>query len=125
MIPIIGAISGIINKFIPDKDLAKKLEVELSQEFTKQMEMKSDIIQSEIKNGSGKWRVRLMYLCMFLVTMHWAMYDLVPYIRTAFDYDFYIPQQPDATELWAFLKLGVGGYLASRGVEKSVKHFRG
>jgi hypothetical protein len=120
MLPIFDSILGIINKFIPDKDKQLDIAKQLEQEFTKQMELKHNIIASEIKNGSGIWRVRLMYLCMFMVTAHFTMYDIIPYIRTTFDLNFWIPAAPDNTELWSFLKIGVGGYLTSRGVEKSV-----
>lgn len=121
---MLSSILDIINKFIPDKDQAGKVAVSLEAEFTKQMELQQSIIQAETMNGSGKWRVRLMYMCMTMVSAHFIMYDVIPYIRTAFDLNFYIPQAPDAPELWSFLKIGVGGYIGSRGVEKSIAHFR-
>ena len=114
----------IANKFIPDKDMAKKLAVEMQKESTKQMKMKSDIIQAEERNGSGKWRPRLMYLCMFFVTSHFLLYEVIPYIRTAFDLNFYTPQAPPSEHFWSFLKIGVGGYIGSRGVENVVARFR-
>lgn len=115
----------MVNKFIPDKSNAAKLAREMEGEFTKQMEMKSQIIQAEIKNGSGQWRVRLMYLCMTMVTCHFIMYDIVPYIRTTFDFNFVTPYPPVDTDLWSFLKIGVGGYIGSRGIEKSVAFWKG
>lgn len=118
-------ILSIVNKFIPDKDLAKKLAVKLEQETTKQMKMKSDIIKAEQQNGSGKWRVRLMYICMTMVSMHFVMYDVIPFIRTVFDLNFYVPQPPVNEHLWTFLYVGVGGYIGSRGVEKAVALFKG
>ena len=122
---MIDSIISIVNKFIPDKDAAKKAAIALEKEYTKQMQMKSDIIKAEQQNGSGKWRVRLMYLCMVMVSLHFIMYDIIPYIRTAFDLNFYIQQAPSNTELWSFLKIGVGGYIGSRGIEKSVAWFKG
>jgi len=122
---MIDSILSIVNKFIPDKDAAKKATIALEKEYTKQMQMKSDIIKAEQQNGSGKWRVRLMYLCMVMVSLHFIMYDIIPYIRTAFDLNFYIQQAPSNTELWSFLKIGVGGYIGSRGIEKSVAWFKG
>ena len=122
---MLGSILDIVNKFIPDKDKAKQAMVSLEKEFTKQMELQHNIIQEEARNGSGKWRVRLMYLCMTLVGCHFIMYELIPYIRTVFDLNFWVPQAPPSTELWSFLKIGVGGYIGSRGVEKAVAHFKG
>jgi hypothetical protein len=97
----------------------------MEKEFSKQMELQAGIIQQEAKNGSGLWRVRLMYLCMFLVFAHWVMYDLVLYLRAAFDWNFYVTYPPpDMHYMWDFLKIGVGGYIASRGIEKSVAWWR-
>jgi hypothetical protein len=121
---MIDSILSIINKFIPDQEEARKLATDLDREFTKRMAMRSEIIQAEERNGSGRWRVRLMYLCMVLVGLHFFMYELIPYIRTVFDLSFYTPEAPDSAELWSFLKIGVGGYLGSRGIEKSIAHFR-
>lgn len=118
---IFESLLGIVNKFIPDEDEARKAAVQLEKEYTRQMEMQSDIIQAEIKNGSGLWRVRLMYLCMFLVGVHWIMYDLIPYVIVLGDFDLITPYDSNMnSELWSFLKIGVGGYITSRGVEKSV-----
>ena len=122
---IVDTILSIVNKFIPDKDEANKVAMSLEKEFTKQMEMQHSIVQAEAANGSGKWRVRLMYMCMAMVSAHFIMYDLIPYIRTAFDLNFYTQQAPESAELWSFLKIGVGGYIGSRGVEKSIAWFKG
>ena len=67
---MIDSILSIVNKFIPDKDEANKLAARIESEMTKQMEFKSEIIKAEIKNGSGKWRVQLMYLCMVIISLH-------------------------------------------------------
>jgi len=122
---MIDSILSIVNKFIPDKDAAKRMAVELEKETTKQMTMKSDIIKAEQANGSGKWRVRLMYLCMVMVSSHFIMYDVVPYLRTVFDLTFYTPSAPENEHLWTFLNIGVGGYIGSRGIEKSIARFKG
>lgn len=122
---MIDSILSIINKFIPNPDEARKAAIQMEREFTKQMEMQHSIIQAEQANGSGKWRVRLMYICMIMVSMHFLMYDVIPYVRTVFELDFWVPDAPVDNEFWSFLKIGVGGYIGSRGVEKSVAHFRG
>ena len=123
---IADSILKIINKFIPDEDAKLKAQVELENEFTKQLTLKSDIIQAEQSNGSGKWRPRLMYLCMFFVTCHFLMYDLIPYILFAFQIDNPVSllEAPNNKEFWSFLKIGVGGYIGSRGVENAVSKFQ-
>lgn len=125
MIPVLTPILEIIKRFVPDPEDANKAAIALESEMTKQMQMKSSIIQAEMANGSGKWRVHLMYLCMTIVAAHAVMYDLVPYIRTVFDLNFYIPQAPENKELWAFLKIGVGGYIGGRTVEKTAAWIKG
>lgn len=122
---MLSSILDIVNKFIPDTDAANKLALSLESEMTKQMEMKASIIQAEIANGSGKWRVKLMYLCMYMVSGHAIMYDLVPYIRTVFDLNFFVPAAPENAELWSFLKIGVGGYIGGRTVEKATAWWKG
>lgn len=122
---MVDQIISIINKFIPDQDQANQLAASIEREMTKQMELKSDIIKMETANGSGKWRVRLMYLCMFLVCAHWVMYDLIPYIIELYDLDYMAPSAPDAEHLWTFLNIGIGGYIGSRGAEKIAAHIRG
>ena len=121
---MIDSILSIVNKFVPDPNAAMKLAKEMEDNYTKQMEMKSEIIQAEIKNGSGKWRVHLMYLSMGIIACHFILYDLIPYIGTVADLDVYFPDVPDNSELFSFLKVGVGGYIGSRGVEKTIAHWR-
>ena len=121
---MINSILSIVNKFIPDPDEALKAATQMEQEMTKQMSLKASIIQSENANGSGKWRVRLMYLCMFIVAAQWVMYTFIPYMVILCELDIMvIPDPPLNKELWSFLKIGVGGYISSRGVEKSIAWF--
>lgn len=120
---MIDSILAIINKVIPDETAARDAAVQLEREYTRQMEQQSSIIQAELRNGSGKWRVRLMYLCMFFVFAHWVMYELLPYLDLMFELELFLvtpTPPPHVSYLWDFMKLGVTGYVASRGVEKSV-----
>lgn len=116
---MIGSLFDLINKFIPNEEDAQKAAVELEKEFSKQLEMKHSIIRAEQENGSGKWRVRLMYACMAMVSAHFIMYDVVPYCIVLFDINATTPQAPEAEQLWSFLKIGVGGYLGGRSIEKT------
>lgn len=121
---MIDTILSIVNKFIPDTNEAHKVALELEKEVTKRMEMQSDIIKAEQQNGSGKWRVRLMYLCMTMVAIHFILFTVVPYFVILFDLNVYTMQAPDDSNLWQFLYIGVGGYIGSRGAEKIMGHFR-
>lgn len=122
---MLDSLLKIANKFIPDADAAKKAAVQMQQEMTKQMKFKSEIIMAENNNGSGRWRVRLMYLCMFFVSLHVLLYQVIPYIIVMADLNLYTPEAPESSEqLWGFLKIGVGGYIGSRGVEQTVAKWR-
>lgn len=116
---MLDIITKILGHVIPDKDKAAETAVKLEEAFTKQMELKHSIIAAEAKNGSGLWRVRLMYMCMTMVALHFVMYEMVPYFIVVMDLDVWVPQAPEATELWSFLKIGVGGYLGGRSIEKT------
>ena len=116
---MLDSILEIINKFVPDKEAAQQATVALEKEFTKQMQLKNEIIIAENANGSGKWRVRLMYLCMFMVAIHFILYDIVTFFVTMLDLDVWVPAAPDNEYMWTFLYVGVGGYIGSRGVEKT------
>ena len=117
---MIDSILGIVNKFIPDQNRAQELKAELEQEYTKRMSMQHQIIMSENNNGSGKWRVRLMYLCMVMVGTHLILYEVVPYFVTVFNLGVWTPQAPIDEHLWGFLKIGVGGYIGGRTAEKAI-----
>jgi len=122
---MIGPILDIVNKFIPDQSERDKLKVSLTQEVTKQMKMQSDIIKAEQSSGSyltRNWRPMFAVLCATMIGTHWFMYDVVVYIRTAFDLNFYIPQDPGlSSELWTTIRMCLGGYIGARSAEKVAK----
>ena len=102
---MIDTILSMINKAIPDKDAANKLALQLESEMTKQMKMKSDIIQAENKDGSGKWRPRLMYMCMLMIFTHWLLSSILPYFVIMFNLTTYLPNVPEmSSEVWTFLR---------------------
>ena len=127
MLPIIGAISGIINKLIPDQDLAKKLELELGKEVTKQAEMQKEIIAAEIKQGgiTAKWRPYTAICFVLMLVGHWFMYDVTPFIITTFDLNSITPQDPGYTDgLLEVVKICLGGYIFSRSAEKGLSTWK-
>jgi len=120
---MIGAIIDIVGKFIPDGNKAKEAAVQLEKEYTKQLEMQSDIIKSEIKSGgiTAKWRPYTMMAFVTMVVLHWVMYDVVPFIIVTFDINMYYPQDPGFTDgLLDLIKIGLGGYIGARTIEKAV-----
>ncbi len=134
MIPIIGSIiqnvTGLVNKIVPDRDLAQKI----TSDITKQMlDENAKIIQSEIENQAQviiaeakgesaiqrNWRPILMLVFTFIIFNN---YVLAPYLKCFWDS---VPTLTLPDEMWALLKLGVGGYVAGRSVEKVIANWKG
>lgn len=71
------------------------------------MQMQSNIIMAEATGDSWlqqSWRPITMLTFLFLIVCHQLGYLAMPL----------------SEEMWDILKVGVGGYIVSRGVEKSV-----
>ena len=82
----------------------------------------TDVIIAEAKGESWlqrNWRPSLMVVFGFIVANN---YIIAPYMMAMFDWKVVleIPVQ-----LWDLLKLGVGGYIGGRTVEKGIKLWKG
>jgi hypothetical protein len=107
---IIGAIlptvKEILEKYIGDKQKAEQAEKELLQTI---LEKKADIIIAEAKSESWltrTWRPITMLVFTGLVVADWLGYsapNLDPQLKQ---------------ELYGIIKLGIGGYIGARTVEK-------
>ncbi len=127
---MIDGILDIVNKFIPDKDKAKELEAQVQSKYvdsiSKIKSNQADIIKMEMNSKAGNWRPRLMYLCMFMIGSHYFLDSIVPYFMELFGkgredqiLGMVLPRmEPLSPELWSFVKLGIGGYVGSRSLEK-------
>ena len=128
MIPIIGPIIGLISKFVPDSDKQAELAAQLEKEMTKQMELQASVIKQEAQLGgwAAKWRPMTMIAFVMMIIGHWVMYDVVPFIIVVFDIQFWTPQDPGfTTGLLDVVKLGLGGYIGGRSVEKVARIWKG
>ena len=125
MLPIVDSVLSIVNKFIPDSNKQLEVASELNKELTKQMKLQSDLIKKEQESGSWltrNWRPLFAVLCCTMIGTHWFLYDVLIYIRTAFDLDFWIPADPGLDpELWTTIRMCLGGYIGSRSLEKIAK----
>ena len=116
----------LIDRFIPDKEKAAKaklelLEMEQNGEL-KIIEQQSQIIQSEIKSDSKlakNWRPILMLSFVAIIVNN---YILAPYIHALTG--FAAPELNLPPDMWAVLKLGIGGYVVGRSAEKVMKEWR-
>ena len=92
---------------------AKVLEYE-----AKVASLQSNVIISEAQSESwlaANWRPSLMAIFGIIIANN---YIIAPYLQAMFDWTVVL-KIPE--ELWGLLKLGVGGYIGSRGGEKIIK----
>ena len=92
------------------KELINQIEGTCVDYESKLLENQSQIVQSESKGESWlqrNWRPMLMMVCMYII---FSNYVLVPY--------FHIPAVVLDQNIWDLLKIGVGGYVAGRSLEK-------
>lgn len=99
-------------------DLTSKI-LSYQAEVTK---YQSEVIIAEAKGESWlqrNWRPSLMVVFGFIVANN---YIIAPYLDAMFDWQVMleIPIQ-----LWDLLKLGVGGYIGGRSLEKGIKLWKG
>lgn len=120
--PIIGTIvnkvSDIIDQTVEDKDLANQLKSQiqltiLSKEYdniAKELESKKDVIISETTGHSWlqrNWRPITMLVFVYIIAHNFI---IAPLFNLK-----YLPIPPD---MWGLLKIGMGGYIFGRTVEK-------
>jgi len=120
-IPVIGTVLekvfGVVDKAIPDKDLATKLKAELQQNIllkdydliTEELESKSSVILAEAKSESWltrTWRPITMLVFVGLVIADWL--------------GFSAPNLTSELKMKVFdiIQLGIGGYVIGRSAEK-------
>jgi hypothetical protein len=134
LLGLIGPISGLVNKIldktVSDKDLNAKLKSEAlaqlmnqdNEEFKVHLKEAGSIIRAEANSESWisrSWRPIIMLLFGVIIANN---YVLFPYINMFFpDHAVLLPIPSD---LWALLKIGIGGYVVSRGAEKTMRVYR-
>lgn len=119
--PVIKGIFGIIDKAVEDKDQAAQIKAKLQEMVLtgqmKEIEAAASIIVAEAKGDSWiqrSWRPLLMMLFGVIIANN---YLVVPLFGT--------PAADIPPDMWDLLKLGVGGYVLGRSVEKGVKVWKG
>lgn len=115
--PLIGGLFGLIDKSVEDKDQAAKIKANLQQMVLtgqiKEIEAAVSIIAAEANGESWlqrNWRPLLMCLFGIIIANN---YLIVPLLGT--------PMADIPPDMWELLKLGIGGYVVGRSVEKGVK----
>ncbi len=122
LIPLFGT---LLDKIFPDPTAAaaaklKLLELEQSGDL-EELKQAGSIITAEADSEHwivAAWRPITMLIFVAIIANN---YILAPYISLFFSVDISLELPPD---LWDLLKIGLGGYVLSRGVEKTVKEYK-
>lgn len=116
--------STLLDKFFPDKDAANKarlvlMEMKQSGELAK-LQTSAGIVTAEANSDhwlAANWRPITMLTFVFIIANNYIIY---PYLSLFFEKAPMLAIPPD---MWALLKLGLGGYVVGRTVEKAVKSY--
>lgn len=126
-IPVVGkffdGLFGVIDQVVEDKDKANELKASLEQvmqnsdltKFVEQIKAQTSIILAEANSQSWlarNWRPGLMTLFGFIILNN---YVLNPWLSAMFSVNVMLDIPPD---MWALLKIGLGGYVVGRSTEK-------
>ncbi|MDX9862834.1 MAG: 3TM-type holin [Rhodospirillales bacterium] len=115
--PLIGGLFSVIDKAVSDKDEAARIKARLQEMVLtgqmKEIEAAAAVIVAEARSESWiarSWRPLLMLLFGVIIANN---YLVVPLFGT--------PAADIPPDMWDLLKLGVGGYVLGRSVEKGVR----
>tara|TARA_R110000851_G_C12884368_1_gene546403 strand:- start:58 stop:456 length:399 start_codon:yes stop_codon:yes gene_type:complete len=122
---MISSVTGLASKFIADKDLKEKLESAIKEKMlvhqSQYISYQRDIITAEAKSQSSlarNWRPITMLVFVLIILNNYLIY---PYIQLFGGTAVQLPIPPD---MWDLLKLGIGGYIAGRSVEKGIESWK-
>ena len=110
----IGGLATDIREAIKGKEISPDKLIDTYLEFAK---IQASTINAEMKGNwlQRSWRPLLMLMIMVIIMNN---YILLPYFPNTIE----MLDLPD--HLWEILKLGLGGYVVGRSVEKAVKIYK-
>jgi hypothetical protein len=118
---ILPGIFKEVDKAIPDQDLGAKLKASIQTAVlsadAQALQEQAGIVTAEAKGESWlqrNWRPLTMMVFVAIVVNN---YIVAPYAQAIFDCSVSLPTPPD---LWALIKIGLGGYVVGRSAEKCV-----
>lgn len=123
MLPLlIAPITALLERLIPDPVKASEAKAEMMnimvEANAKEIEAKSKVVIAEATGESKvqrNWRPHLMYLFMWILAFN---YIIAPTIMM---FGVEIPTLEIPSHMWGLLTVGVGGYIGSRGYEKTTR----
>ena len=131
-LPLIGAVTKIAGsvldigkRFIADKTKLAEFQNAVDKEVLNiaetELKRASDVIIAEAKGGSflqRNWRPILMLSFTAIIINN---YILAPYLDAIVGSGIQLDIPPN---MWALLKIGVGGYIVGRSAEKGIENWR-
>jgi hypothetical protein len=125
---ILGAANDIIGRFItdPDKRLAAQtelvrlqsdLQAKLIDADARYAEAQAKVITAELRHGtwlSRSWRPITMLVFVYIIAHNYILATM-----------FHLESVPIPTDMWDLLKIGIGGYVIGRSVEKTAPAIAG
>ena len=120
IIPLLSGLLSVVDKAVEDKDQAAAIKARLNEMTLsgsmKELEAAASIIVAEAQGDSWlqrNWRPLLMVLFGVIIANN---YIVVPIFNT--------PAADIPPDMWDLLKLGLGGYVVGRSVEKGLKTWK-
>ena len=121
MIQFLPLIGNVLDKIFPDKTAAMEAKAKLMEMAQagelKELESAAQIITAEANSEhwlTANWRPITMLVFVFIVANNYIIY---PYLSLFWN-EAPILDMPQ--DLWDLIKIGLGGYVVSRGGEKMV-----
>ena len=123
LIPVLGGLLGkVIDGVIPDKNQAAEMKLKamaiMSTEYAAELNSAAQIITAEANSESWiarNWRPITMLSFVFIIFNNFV---LVPYGEA---FGFPMPSVMLPPDMFALLKIGLGGYVVGRSAEKGIK----
>lgn len=122
---VLGIGAKLIDKFIPDPEAKAKAQLELlkmqQDGDLKELDASIQAIVAEAKSEhwlAANWRPITMLTFVAIIANN---YILAPYTSLMFNVSVQLEIPPD---MWDLLKIGLGGYVLGRSVEKTAKAWR-
>lgn len=125
---LIPAIGKIIETVVPNPNQAAEIKAQLAtQMFAADSEFykaAGSIITAEAQGESWmqrNWRPITMLTFVFIIANNFILAPYIQFLASLAGYTLILPTLEIPEGLWGLLQIGIGGYIASRGVEKTVQ----